>query len=177
MADKPNIIPFGKYKGQPIEVLSQDPQYLEWLQSQDWFKQRYGNINTLIINNFREPSDTPEHNKMQAMFTDKKFIGKFITHVLGNEKSKRVTEYSIGFECKGIDVILGYKTGKYESYFHIELKPVLSDDYPAVLRQMQSNNSKYLLTKEYNGIGATLEQVRFIFSTHNKFVYLLPDLL
>jgi len=26
-----NIVPFGKYKGQPVEVLQQDIQYLEWI--------------------------------------------------------------------------------------------------------------------------------------------------
>lgn len=31
------LIPFGKYKGQPLEILVQDPQYLEWIQQQGWF--------------------------------------------------------------------------------------------------------------------------------------------
>lgn len=75
------IIPFGKYKGQPVEVLAQDKQYLDWLMNQDWFNTRYATIKTLIINNFREPSETPEHNKIQAMFTDEAFCDSFLNHL------------------------------------------------------------------------------------------------
>jgi hypothetical protein len=35
------IVPFGKYKSQPIEVLAQDRPYLEWLFTQEWFRHRY----------------------------------------------------------------------------------------------------------------------------------------
>jgi hypothetical protein len=35
------IIPFGKYKGQPIEALAGDPQYVAWLLQQDWFRVRF----------------------------------------------------------------------------------------------------------------------------------------
>ena len=48
------IVPFGKYKGQPVEVLAQDRPYLDWLTAQDWFRQRYEGIYTLIVNNFAE---------------------------------------------------------------------------------------------------------------------------
>tara|TARA_R110000764_G_scaffold220909_1_gene309216 strand:+ start:266 stop:928 length:663 start_codon:yes stop_codon:yes gene_type:complete len=62
------IVPFGKYKGQPVEVLSNDKGYCDWLMSQGDFMDRYSNIKTLIINNFKEPEDTPEHNKIQGLF-------------------------------------------------------------------------------------------------------------
>ena len=32
------IIPFGKYKGQPITTLLKDTNYLEWCKQQEWFK-------------------------------------------------------------------------------------------------------------------------------------------
>jgi len=67
------LIPFGKYKGLPIEQLQADPQYTDWLLAQPWFEQRYGGIRTIIINNFKEASDSPEHNAMQARFLDKAF--------------------------------------------------------------------------------------------------------
>jgi hypothetical protein len=63
-----DIVPFGKYKGQPVDVLANDKQYCEWLMSQGDFIDRYSNIKTLIINNFKEPEDTPEHNKIQGLF-------------------------------------------------------------------------------------------------------------
>jgi hypothetical protein len=64
------VIPFGKYKGQPVEAMAADQQYIEWLMGQSWFRDKYQNIYTLIVNNFAEPSETPEHNALQAMFLD-----------------------------------------------------------------------------------------------------------
>jgi hypothetical protein len=46
------IVPFGKYKGQPVEVLASDPQYVEWLLSQSSIKVKYPDIINVIINNF-----------------------------------------------------------------------------------------------------------------------------
>jgi hypothetical protein len=40
----------------------------------------------------------------------------------------------------------------------IELKPVIGDDYPAVLRQMKANGSRVLFVGAYTGQGATEEQ-------------------
>lgn len=65
------LIPFGKYKGQPIEVMALDHAYMDWVRQQSWFADKYPSINTLIINNFTEPSETPEHNAMQAAFFKK----------------------------------------------------------------------------------------------------------
>ncbi len=73
---KTEVIPFGKYKNQPLEVLSQDPQYMEWLTQQDWFKSRYQNIYTLVVNNFGTPQDTPEHNKLVSLFLNDDFLHK-----------------------------------------------------------------------------------------------------
>lgn len=67
-AKKDDIVPFGKYKGQPIERLIADQSYLDWLMAQDWFRQKFQNIYTVIINYNTQPSETPEHNKMQVRF-------------------------------------------------------------------------------------------------------------
>jgi hypothetical protein len=67
------IVPFGKYKGQPVEVLANDRGYLDWLTAQAWFRERYAGIYTLIVNNFGEPTETPEHNALQARFLDEDF--------------------------------------------------------------------------------------------------------
>lgn len=78
MSNELQTVPFGKYKGQPVEMLQSDPQYCQWLASQDWFVGRYPQINTLIINNFCEQADTPEHNALQARFLDSDFIERFV---------------------------------------------------------------------------------------------------
>jgi uncharacterized protein (DUF3820 family) len=69
----PAVMPFGKYKGQPLETIKNDNGYLEWLTAQEWFRSKFPNIYTIIINNFREPSDTPEHNEMQIRFLNEQY--------------------------------------------------------------------------------------------------------
>lgn len=64
------LVPFGKYKGQPVERLIADRDYCDWLAGQDWFRSRYGGIHTLIVNYGSEPDETPEHNRMQARLLD-----------------------------------------------------------------------------------------------------------
>jgi hypothetical protein len=173
-------IPFGKYKGQPVDVLMNDKPYLEWLQGQDWFTTRYQNINTLIINNFREPAETPEHNKLQALFLDGKFLYRFVDHLRSkyasrfcyerkDEESDQWVQYEyddkdwaeimdakIVFEEKGIDVVWG-------RHLNIEIKPSLSHDYPAVLRQMKNQGCNVLFIENFSAEGLTIDQVRKIF--------------
>lgn len=79
-----NIVPFGKYKGQPVEVLAQDKEYCDWLAGQDWFRTRFTAIHTLIVNNFGAPAETPDHNALQANFTDKEFAKRFAFAVSGD---------------------------------------------------------------------------------------------
>jgi hypothetical protein len=78
MAEDSKLIPFGKYAGQPIEVLRNDPSYVQWLMGQDWFRNRFTAIHTLIVNNFGEPTETPEHNTLQAQFLDDGFCRKLL---------------------------------------------------------------------------------------------------
>jgi hypothetical protein len=73
MPDNRNVVPFGKYKGQPVEVLQADRGYVEWLLSQGWVRDRFAAFHTLIVNNFAEPSETPEHNALQVRFLDDAF--------------------------------------------------------------------------------------------------------
>lgn len=69
----PEMIPFGKYKGQPIEVLESDPQYADWIAQQQWARERYPQIVNIIINKFGESEETPDHNAMQAKFMDRRY--------------------------------------------------------------------------------------------------------
>jgi uncharacterized protein (DUF3820 family) len=83
------------------------------------------------------------------------------------------------FEERGVDVLLQvraiskspdievepynlYPDRDNGAYFHrgisIEIKPIIGDDYPAVLRQMKANGSNVLFVGEYRGQGATQEQ-------------------
>ena len=67
------IIPFGKYKGQPITTLLKDTNYLEWCKQQEWFK-KFPIVYNICVNqtivNQNENSKTPEHNKIQNLFLE-----------------------------------------------------------------------------------------------------------
>lgn len=83
------VVPFGKYKGQPVEAMVGDQQYIDWLMGQSWFRERYQGIYTLIINNFQEPSETPEHNALQARFlNDDACMGVIVASGLENNIRK-----------------------------------------------------------------------------------------
>lgn len=74
------IIPFSKYRGQPIEVLQVDRQYAEWLVAQQWFRERFVNIYNVVVNKFttEEAAETPEHNSLQVLFLDKMFLANVV---------------------------------------------------------------------------------------------------
>jgi hypothetical protein len=79
MSSELERISFGKYRGQPVEVLQQDPSYCDWLVAQPWFREKCSRLNALVINNFTEPSETPEHNRLQVRFLDELFRQRFLT--------------------------------------------------------------------------------------------------
>lgn len=78
MSQAGDLVPFGKYRGQPVQVLSSDPEYVEWIQGQGWLRERYPNFHALIINNFQEATETPQHNALQALFLEEQYCLKLL---------------------------------------------------------------------------------------------------
>ncbi len=73
------LVPFGKYKGQPLQVLENDESYANWVINQENIKQRYPIVYNFIVHNQKlTPIDTPEHNKMQVRFLDWEYSLKLI---------------------------------------------------------------------------------------------------
>ena len=35
------FVPFGQYRGMPLEIMAQDRRYCEWLMEQEWFQERF----------------------------------------------------------------------------------------------------------------------------------------
>lgn len=105
------VIPIGKYKGQPLEVLEADPNYKEWLLGQSWFRDKFTNIHTLIINNFAEPSETPDHNFLQAKFLDWDWVLKWLCGE-SYEQFKFKEKKQINFEHDGFDIVLRFSSVK-----------------------------------------------------------------
>lgn len=59
--------------------------------------------------------------------------------------------------------------------FRIEVKPVVGDDYPAVLRRMKTAHNNVLLVGEYNGTGATWDQLVKVFALSKISVVLVEE--
>jgi hypothetical protein len=87
-----DIIPFGKYRGKPLEAMASDRQYVEWVLTQPWFRERYKELHTIIINNFQEPSETPEHNAIQVLFLEDSYREAFI-RAIPNIIKREVSEF------------------------------------------------------------------------------------
>lgn len=66
MADEDVSVPFGKYKGRPVEDMLADGDYMIWLEAQPWFRERFAYL--LRARDQDALSRTPEHNKLQALF-------------------------------------------------------------------------------------------------------------
>ncbi|HTT96883.1 MAG TPA: hypothetical protein VMF58_02450 [Rhizomicrobium sp.] len=69
-----DLLPFGKYRGRHLtEVLATDPNYGDWLKSQDWFVKKYPLFQQIIVELGNSAEETPEHNSLQARFLDEQF--------------------------------------------------------------------------------------------------------
>lgn len=198
-----NIVPFGKYKGQPVDVLAADQAYCEWLRCQPWFAEKFRDVYNIVINYGNEPQDTPEHNALQARFLDDEFcvtVGRASDSESRLSVTEKDAEYivdNVAFESYGWDVkfrlrIFFDKTWLGTHEFIVECKPHLGDDYPSVLRQMQGNMATrmvrpytisfygcvpILLVGSFSATGATLDQVRKIFASSNIRLVMLDDVL
>lgn len=171
-----NLIPFGKYKGQPVEVLSNDPEYVEWLRQQDWFKSKYQQINNVVINNFCEPSESPEHNRLVAKFTEDKYLVAFMCKYVnatkegcGNIDIDNTKTYKIFEHHKGSDIhtFVRFKfvtdRPSIEYSCNIECKPAISDEYPAIIRQCKSQWTNAVVYEKFTATGSTIDQVKVMF--------------
>ncbi len=99
-----NILPIGKYKGQPVEVLQNDPSYKEWLTNQPWFRENHGQIYNVIINNFTAPTETPVHNKLQSRFLDEELLKRLTTYLLKDDLVAAFEIHNLVFESNGWDL-------------------------------------------------------------------------
>lgn len=212
------VMPIGKYKGQPVEILREDASYKEWLLAQNWFKDKFGDIHTLILNNFQTPHNTPEHNALQARFLETGWLAE----VLDPTKDIELRDLNVEFESAGYDVLINcyfrrlseweprlkdyqeklallptpipdnennirfdskgkliaisalsprnqttewcnltywsQEGGWGDRSLGIQLKPVIGDDYPAILRALKHApevSAKCLFYLEYTGAGVS----------------------
>lgn len=168
------LIPFGKHRGKTVaELLDADPQYAEWLLTQAWLTQRYSAVHAALASRGATTDDTPEHNAMQMRFLTPLFRASCYLCLQDPALDRDRVSYveagiahaftsSAHFEDRGVDVTLhaGFmaeadieRGALPEHYIRgswgIELKPVLSDDYPTVMRQMRRLSCNVLLIDQY----------------------------
>jgi len=92
---------------------------------------------------------------------------KFDVELSKTVRIKRGEMY-LDYDCKEIQV--GIEASD-KFIFKIELKPIIGDDYPAILRKMKRDDIKYLICQEFNSKVNSLEQVKKIFNLCNiKFI-------
>ena len=200
------IVPFGKYKGQPITTLMNDTKYLEWCKQQEWF-QEFPVVYNICVNQTitttNPNSKTPEHNKLQNMFLENKNVEKLLRVIYKNFKYRKNISYSFAsceFEASfNWDIIIDDLSFtklqckcnwdekeeddicdcKYEdnddyeyplSNIYIELKPLMGDDYPCVLRKMKTQKELTLnnLEKEKQDM---LDEVGYVKGKHSVWEY------
>ena len=177
------IVPFGKYKGKPIEALAQDRSYVDWMTQQPGIVDRYpeiiaalNNVNvTIINNNFAEPSATPEHNRVQAKFLDDDFIMDILRRFNIVRPGRAMHIRDKRFEVSGNDVVLLLNTWDESNDempnfraggIRVEVKPTIGDDYPAVLRQATSAGScpQYSIISNANDDGILLPSRSIVYT-------------
>ena len=267
-----STVPFGKYKGQPVEAMLADADYMRWLEAQPWFRERFAHFRR--GEGREDMSRTPEHNKYQALFlsdgyckaffhaarpgreaevlefiarSHRKSAASIASHANDLRKQaaasrnyaanppaqhpswppgwaekqaqnsaecaimydERASEwerigapfllgqhrpsvlYTAKFECEGADVrvFAAFKWNYAADSSHepktygdeitenlnVEVKPIVSDDYPAVLRQMNRNKSQFLFVGSYEGEGASEEQFVEMFRRAGKLVVFKRD--
>lgn len=85
-ANEGKCLVFGKYKGQPFEVLLQDPQYALYLMSSMLVKlqHNYPELLAFLVSRFGSPGRTPAHNLLQNRFLDESFALRFALAVSSN---------------------------------------------------------------------------------------------
>jgi|DEB0MinimDraft_6_1074348.scaffolds.fasta_scaffold43915_2 uncharacterized protein (DUF3820 family) len=265
------IVPFGKYKGQPVTNLISDHKYVEWLKEQDWFSKH--KIYNIVVNqniNTNQDSKTPAHNQIQNLFLKEEncmkiykklypnaddAIRNYNNDVIKIKEYSKIPDFDKYFEIKGnnqfyyeaqfeadnnwdVKINIGtldynsfgivekypsvfYEDKLYEKvvkerlrdefheeqkefskkhfkikdarrirhYFYIEIKPILSDDYPNVLRKMiqqvdflnkkrlhQYEREIILLVKDFSSSVTSKDELISIFKQHKINVLFVKDL-
>jgi uncharacterized protein (DUF3820 family) len=194
------LIPFGKYKGQPVAQLQNDAEYTKWLMQQPWFVERYSGIRTLIVNNFKEEAESPEHNAFQVQFLDPSFSYSACVYLFGLKKFddwivgvfdkasgdlKHWEKFRVEFEVDGWDVVVHCECHLYNKlqafawggHFRFELKPTIGEDFPSVFRQVKSRKANGgVLAKSFTANSVEFQDVRRMFQSSGYHIGLTNEM-
>lgn len=88
--DTSTIVPFGKYKGRPIEAMMADRDYCSWAMAQSGLRARFSSVFAIIVNGGTAPdAPTPEHNRLQLLFRNPDMRLAAYRSIVGEEAINR----------------------------------------------------------------------------------------
>jgi hypothetical protein len=123
MEDK--IIPFGKYKGQPVEAMAGDKKYIEWLVTQIWFKEEHLNLYNIVTNNFREIDTSPEYTMIRNKFLKPEYRVK-LAYLVNPELFHQNSE---NINAAMQSILNAQEPGKSNHFLHALANPVIDDEF------------------------------------------------
>jgi hypothetical protein len=168
------IIPFGKYKGQPITTLLADTKYLEWCKQQDFLK-NYPIVYNICVNqtivNQNENSKTPEHNKIQNLFLEEENQNRLIDLLFKATKNK-FNKINEGFNHKDYsEYFQGSKKNSMTFHQLFKIKVEFETKYNwDILLQIKNGSIVVEFKEEYKNYDLKILQKYFndIFNFDNK---------
>lgn len=166
-----DIVPIGKYKGQPLERLMADQSYSDWLLAQQWFLERYADLAQLLrMGRLTEPQDTPEHNAMVAGLIDRRDEVEWLFTTAFPDRPREywyLSAFEQIVEPKGGDLLFSLD----RLQLLIEVKPLIGDDFPAVIRQIKAGTAGrgrgVVIARKVETTNLTIKQVRRQFELAN----------
>jgi hypothetical protein len=148
-SDDDVVMPFGKYRGRSvIEVMAIDPQYVEWLKTQDWFTVKFVRIYNIVVQAGRPPEDTPEHNAIQVRFLDDEFCKMVAAKVIPplDALREKLIEANISerelFLSSYDDTYKRVQQAVASAQHQVTVARSYKDDEARALKQLESNQLK-----------------------------------
>src|SRR5258708_35864683 len=89
------LMPFGKHKGMPLELVAEDRPYANWLLSRGELRISNPTIHALLLRAINSsqiaPSETPMHNRMQIRISNERNLRlRVIYAYLRSELEKKI---------------------------------------------------------------------------------------
>lgn len=137
--------------------------------AQEWFRTGHVQLYNVIVNNFCEPSDTPEHNRMQADFMKTEVKEKVIRHLF-KEPEKLIKYYGnrakdYDEEISGIELQLAELQKEKEDY---EIKEKEFSDLEKKEHEEHKDEIEYLKNKCAEYIKLEKEEYEKIQQKYNE---------
>ncbi|NCB85693.1 MAG: hypothetical protein EOM44_14570 [Bacteroidia bacterium] len=88
------LVPFGKYAGQPLEILLADKSYCAWLVGQASIREQYPELCNLVFSEHGSCLKTPNHNRMQAEYVGEE-VGLKLSYMIHPDIFTHDKEYYV----------------------------------------------------------------------------------